>query len=58
MHGEGLMTWPDYSYFKGEFRNNHIKGYGCYTHTDSLTYFGYVWAIILYSVFFYLPSGC
>ena len=51
------MTWPDFSYFKGEFRYNYLKGYGCYTDTDSETYFGYVNILVLNLVFFSLSLG-
>lgn len=29
------MMWPDLSYYKGGFKNNSLKGYGCYTDVDS-----------------------
>lgn len=36
------MSWNDLSYYKGEFRFNQLKGFGCYTDVDGLVYTGYV----------------
>jgi hypothetical protein len=30
MEGQGYMTWPDGSYYKGGFRENRKSGYGIY----------------------------